>query len=69
MSSPRQIRFTDATGRDWLVSEHPGIPGTAPAFGPSLLFVNHEIVRRVRDYPSDWSELAPSELEALSWRT
>ena len=69
MSSPRQISFIDSTGRQWLVSEHPGLPGTAPSFGPSLLFVNHEAVRRVRDYPPNWAELSPSELESLSWQT
>lgn len=69
MSSPRQIRFTDSTGRDWLVSEHPGIPDAAPSFGPSLLFVNHGIVRRVRKYPPNWGALSSRTLASLSWQT
>ena len=69
MFSKRTVNFTDSTGRDWHVSEHPGLPHSIPPCGPSLLFVNHEMVRRVRVYPASWYDLPPAELATLSWRT
>jgi hypothetical protein len=34
----------------------------------SLVFESTDSARRVREYPTNWRELPPSDLEALSWR-
>lgn len=38
-----------------------------PASGPSLVFENTKIARRVRVYPQNWRDLTDEELYALSW--
>ena len=35
--------------------------------GPSLIFESDGVLRRVRDYPSDWRELSDAELMQVSW--
>lgn len=36
--------------------------------GPSLVFESDGVLRRVRDYPSNWRELSDAELMEVSWR-
>ena len=36
--------------------------------GRSLIFESDGVLRRVRDYPSDWRELSDAELMVVSWR-
>src|SRR5690348_11178113 len=35
--------------------------------GPSLVFENNKVARRVHQYPANWRELSDEELWALSW--
>jgi len=35
--------------------------------GPSLVFENAKIARRIHQYPANWRELSDEELYALSW--
>ena len=35
--------------------------------GPSLIFESDRIVRRVRNYPTNWEQLSDEDLIALSW--
>ena len=67
--STRSSRFVDSTGRRWEVRELPGSAGAPSPRAPSLVFETEGLIRRVRRYPANWLELAPGELEALSWRT
>jgi hypothetical protein len=54
-------RFTVA-GEAWAVWEDVLSP-----IGPSLVFENTKIARRVREYPANWRELSDEQLYALSW--
>lgn len=65
----RTSRFVDSTGRQWEVREIPATAGERATCAASLLFETEGLIRRVRRYPANWSELPASELEALSWRT
>jgi hypothetical protein len=49
-------------GEAWSVWED---SRTVP--GPSLVFENEKLARRVREYPRNWHELTDAELYALSW--
>ena len=59
---PHRTFFDDA-GRVWRV--HPAGAGSRNS---SLVFESHDIIRRVRSYPDDWTELPDDELLALSLR-
>ena len=54
-----------ADGEIWSVREV-----TAPAFdrrgGTHLIFEGLEVMRRVRNFPADWTSLSDDELYALS---
>ena len=54
-------RFT-VVGEAWAVWED---LRTLP--GPSLVFENTKIARRVHEYPANWRELSDEDLYALSW--
>ena len=54
-------RFTIA-GEQWGVWEDLRTPP-----GPSLVFENMKIARRVHEYPANWRELTDEELYAVSW--
>ncbi|PYP79346.1 MAG: hypothetical protein DMD35_08480 [Gemmatimonadetes bacterium] len=64
---PGTRRFIDDLGQVWLVSEQPFSEYDRRS-GRSLIFSSELVVRRVRDYPSDWFKLSDAELVALSWR-
>jgi hypothetical protein len=50
-------------GMQWTVCEH------RPANrGPALVFYAPGIARRVTCYPTNWQEITPEELYAVSWR-
>jgi len=49
-------------GEAWAVWEDLRTP-----VGPSLVFENTKIARRVREYPANWRELSDEHLYALSW--
>lgn len=67
--SDRSSRFVDSAGRRWVVRELPAPAGAVVRCAPSLVFETEGLIRRVRSYPPDWSDLPPAELEALSRRT
>jgi hypothetical protein len=49
-------------GEGWSVWEdRTSVPG------PSLVFENSKVARRVREYPRNWRDLTDEELYALSW--
>lgn len=50
----------------WHVYEH--VPPYDRRSRPSLVFVSDVAMRRVRDYPVQWWELADDALMAVSWR-
>jgi hypothetical protein len=60
----RERRFVDATGVAWSVREKATL-GRRPA----LYFESAATFRRVTQYPHNWYELGPDELEILSHET
>jgi hypothetical protein len=62
------MEFVDAGGVRWHVAEHDGrgVPGSRGE--RCLIFSSTEVVRRVWDYPSNWRDLLPASLAALSRR-
>lgn len=60
--------FVDAEGTRWQVSERP-FADYDRRRGLSLIFASDAAVRRVREYPDDWSSLSDEELIALSWKS
>lgn len=60
--------FTDADGVRWRVAERPFGPYDRRR-GLSLIFSSDSAVRRVREYPANWSELSDEALAALSWKS
>lgn len=61
----RQIFAPD--GSVWGVAEVTG--PTYDRRGNSLVFFNEEAMRRVRNYPANWSDLSDAELYAVSLTT
>jgi hypothetical protein len=55
-------------GVPWLVYELPPTPFDRRS-SPSLVFESDAAVRRVRDFPPNWRDLADEELFALSWKS
>ncbi len=51
--------------REWVVREVASA-GYDRRRGISLVFVNEDIMRRVRAFPEDWFDLSDEELYALS---
>lgn len=51
---------------EWLVYELPPLPYDRRDT-PSLIFENVNVIRRVRNFPSEWRDLSEDELFALSW--
>lgn len=64
----RERVFTDTDGVRWRVSERP-FGQYDRRRGLSLIFSSDSAVRRVRDYPADWFDLADEALAALSWKS
>ena len=60
------LHFRSSDGTRWTVGER--VDGEESAKRMSLVFESTDSARRVREYPANWRELAPAELEALSWR-
>lgn len=58
--------FHDADGICWTVSERDPDPYDRRST-PSLVFASDTIIRRVRQYPSDWHSLSDEALARLSW--
>ena len=59
--------FVDAEGTRWRVREM-SFSHYDRRRGRSLIFWSDGAVRRVRDYPADWHELADHDLVQLSWK-
>jgi hypothetical protein len=58
--------FEDDVGRQWSVHEI-SVPAVAWAYGPRcLLFETAGLVRRVWNYPTNWSSLSEAGLDQLS---
>ena len=51
--------------REWTVRE---VPPTVydRRHGNSLVFINSDVMRRVRSFPADWYELSDADLYAVS---
>lgn len=62
----KTARQIEVDGCLWLVYELPAMPFDRRS-SPSLVFETDHVVRRVRDYPSDWRSLSDDELFVLSW--
>lgn len=60
--------FVDADGVWWRVSEQP-FSDYDRRTGLSLIFSSEGAVRRVRNYPADWSTLTDEALAEISWRS
>ena len=65
--TPPTRSFLDADGAHWLVYEQ-AFSDYDRRSGMSLIFSSDAAVRRVRDYPANWFDLADEELAALSWK-
>ena len=64
------VLFRDSHGGIWEVHEVLVAPSSPWARGDRcLLFRSPGTIRRVWNYPAEWRELAPPDLEALSWQT
>jgi hypothetical protein len=63
-----QRTFRDREDTWWSVYEIPRHEAVDERSEQCLIFESERIVRRVRDYPANWHDLAHAELEALSWR-
>ncbi|MEP6622094.1 MAG: hypothetical protein ABJE47_22420 [bacterium] len=63
--SPVQRSFVDADGMRWRVYEQP--TSDYDRRRQSLIFASETAVRRVRDFPANWTDLSDDELTALSW--
>jgi hypothetical protein len=59
--------FVDTDGIHWRVFEQP-FADYDRRRGMSLIFASEGAVRRVRDYPANWSAISDAELTALSWK-
>jgi len=64
---PRVV-YDDTTGARWRVREVDArsVPGARA--DRCLLFEGEGVIRRVWNYPRDWSHLPPDEMVKLSWR-
>ncbi len=58
--------YFDAEGQRWQVFEKP-YETFDRRNGMSLIFSSDGAMRRVRNYPANWSDLSDEELVALSW--
>ena len=58
--------FIDASGTRWSVYEQP-YTSYDRRQGLTLIFESEAAVRRVRNYPPEWSALSDEELARLSW--
>lgn len=66
-SVPRSRVIADEEGRIWTVEQLRPTP-TDPIQASSLVFTTESLIRRVRRFPPNWSELPDVELYALSLR-
>jgi len=66
-STPTTRKVVDADGGYWHVYEQ-AFGDYDRRSGRSLIFNSEFAVRRVRDFPDNWSELSDPELMELSWR-
>ena len=64
--STRSRTYVDSEGQRWIVSEQP-FSQYDRRRGFSLIFTSELAVRRVRDYPAEWSSLSDEALARLSW--
>jgi hypothetical protein len=60
------LHFRSSDGTRWSVGERGEGEGSAKRM--SLVFASNDSARRVREYPANWRDLSPVELESLSWR-
>ena len=65
-NAPRS--FVDAEGVRWRVYERQ-VDDYDRRSGMSLIFASEGAVRRVRNFPADWSSLSDQALIALSWKS
>ena len=61
----RTRTFRDLEGRTWMVREVP-LPVFDRRSGSCLIFERAEVVRRVRNFPPNWTELSEKELALVS---
>ena len=64
---PGERVFQDSDGFRWHVYEQ-AFSDYDRRTGTSLIFASEAAVRRVRDFPPDWTTLSDVELLALSWK-
>lgn len=64
---PGERIFQDPDGARWRVYEQ-AFSDYDRRTGTSLIFASEAAVRRVRDFPPDWTTLSDVELLALSWK-
>ncbi|HEX9484683.1 MAG TPA: hypothetical protein VF929_08875 [Gemmatimonadaceae bacterium] len=60
--------FVDEDGQRWRVYERV-FDEYDRRSGTSLIFASETAVRRVRNYPENWTDLSDEELAAISWRS
>lgn len=66
--APAARTFLDVEGTLWHVREQP-FGDYDRRSGMSLIFASDAAVRRVRDFPPNWTTLGDEELLALSWKS
>ena len=59
------VRVIHTLGVEWRVYEQPSVYDRRTR--PDLVFESESVIRRVRDYPTNWTELSDDELLAVSW--
>ncbi|MDB4892204.1 MAG: hypothetical protein JWL61_4059 [Gemmatimonadetes bacterium] len=65
--APAGRTFLDVEGTRWQVYEQ-AFGDYDRRSGMSLIFASESAVRRVRDFPAEWTQLTDEELLALSWK-
>jgi len=64
-AGPSPVRVIHTLDEEWRVYEQPSVYDRRTR--PDLVFESESVIRRVRDYPTDWLELSDAELLAVSW--
>jgi hypothetical protein len=59
------VRVIQADATEWRVYEQPPVYDRRRR--PDLVFESEGVIRRVRNYPTNWLDLTDDELIAVSW--
>jgi hypothetical protein len=64
-SASAPVRIIRTMEGDWRVYERASVYDRR--IKPDLVFESDGVIRRVREYPSNWAELSDAALMSVSW--